>query len=64
MKINTLEEALEKMHSDGVEDLLVQPTHLMQGIEFENIKNTIRDAKDRFKIIRLGKPLLFEDSDI
>jgi sirohydrochlorin cobaltochelatase len=57
-------DALEKLHAEGVRDVLVQPTFLLQGIEFDELKETLLAFLPRFDRIRLGRPLLSETRDL
>ncbi len=56
--INTVEEALEQMISDGITELTVQPTHIINGYENEKMHHQIISYSDRFSSIRIGTPLL------
>ena len=64
IEIPSPEDALERLLAEGVRDVLVQPTFLLQGIEFEELKETLRAYLTRFDRIRLGRPLLSEDRDL
>lgn len=57
-------EAMERMLQDGITDVLVQPTHMMAGMEFESTKNTIASYQARFENLRLGSPLLAGEEDL
>ncbi|WP_099467980.1 sirohydrochlorin cobaltochelatase [Konateibacter massiliensis] len=63
ISIDTVTEAMERMKKDGITELLVQPTHIIHGIENDNMINDISRFKDDFTSIKLGTPLLssFED---
>ncbi|SHJ18873.1 sirohydrochlorin cobaltochelatase [Lutispora thermophila] len=50
--------AMGKMAKDGIWEVIVQPTHLLYGIEYEKLKNQIIDASQKFKKVKLGRPLL------
>lgn len=62
--IFSVEEALERFTSDGVTDLLVQPTNLLNGEEMERTRETIMTYRDRFDLIAMGEPLLSGPEDI
>ena len=63
--IDTLEEAFERMHEDGITDVIVQPTHLLDGFENERMKQVIADkAVGRFDKIAIGSHLLAGPEDI
>ena len=56
----SISEALEELLADGVEEVIVQPTHLTQGEEFfKKIIPETESFKGRFKSLKLGKPALF-----
>ncbi|MBQ9069628.1 MAG: sirohydrochlorin cobaltochelatase, partial [Eggerthellaceae bacterium] len=60
---DTLEQALDRIESDGVDDLVVQPTCLMQGFEMRRVRETLcRWAKPDVSV-RLGSPLLDTQDD-
>lgn len=51
-------EAMEKMYQDGIKDVLVQPTHIIHGFEYEKMTEQIRIRAGCFQEIRIGTPLL------
>lgn len=61
--VDTVPEALERMAADGVTELLVQPTHVLNGLENEWMREDIIKVKDRFETIRIGDPLLMYTED-
>lgn len=63
LEIDNVEEALDRAVEDGVVNLVVQPTHLMDGYEYTDVANALKDYEDKFGQIVLGKPLLAEDED-
>ncbi len=63
LEIDYVEEALERAVSDGISRLIVQPTHLMDGYEYLDLKNALEDYKDKFEQAVLGEPLLMSDAD-
>lgn len=63
LEIDNVEEALDRAVEDGVVNLVVQPTHLMDGYEYTDIANALKDYENKFGQIVLGKPLLAEDAD-
>lgn len=56
--IPNVKEAMEQMASDGVETVIVQPTHVINGIEYDTMMSDLMEYTDRFAKIRVGKPLL------
>lgn len=61
--IDNVEEALERAAADGIKNLIVQPTHLMDGYEYDDVANALKDYEGKFAKIALGKPLLSDDAD-
>ena len=62
--IDTLEEALERMQEDGVTDILVQPTHIMEGAENDRMLTALQEASGAFEQVRCGLPLLASGEDL
>lgn len=63
IKINTVTEAMEQMAADGIEDVLIQPTHILSGVENDFMTNDALAFKDKFKSITFGDPLLMYTDD-
>ena len=63
-KIPSVAEALECLAADGVTDVLVQPTHLILGEEFERTAESVRAFAGRFAAFAMGSPLLSEEADV
>lgn len=61
--IDNVEEALDRIVADGVQTLIVQPTHLMNGKEYTDLANSLSDYADKIPNIVLGQPLLTSDED-
>ncbi|MCR4638108.1 sirohydrochlorin cobaltochelatase [Ruminococcus sp.] len=61
--IDDVKEALERAQKNGVKNLVVQPTHLMDGLEYNDIVNEIAGYSDAFEKVAIGKPLLTTDDD-
>ena len=62
-KINTVTEAMEQLVADGIEELIVQPTHIINGIENDIMTNDVMEFKDKFNKITFGAPLLNDTED-
>ena len=62
--VDSVTEAMERMRSDGIEDVLIQPTHMMAGAEFGKTEAEIHSWRGRFSQLRLGSPLLAERTDL
>lgn len=63
LEIDNVEEALERLVSDGVKTLVVQPTHLMSGFEYDDLAAAVETYKDKFDSVAMGTPLLTSDKD-
>ncbi|MBO5279151.1 MAG: sirohydrochlorin cobaltochelatase [Lachnospiraceae bacterium] len=63
LEIDNVEEALDRAVADGVRELAVQPTHLMNGYEYTDLAKALTDYMDKFDKIILGEPLLTSDAD-
>ncbi len=61
--IDNVTEALDRAAANGVKTLFVQPTHLMDGYEFNDLKDELATYADAFDQIILGRPLLQRDAD-
>ncbi len=61
--VATVREAMEQMISDGITDVLVQPTHVINGIENDLMKEDALSYRDSFHSISFGDPLLTTEED-
>ncbi|MBQ1817680.1 MAG: sirohydrochlorin cobaltochelatase [Clostridia bacterium] len=59
-KIDNVEQALERAVSNGVKTLVVQPTHLMHGAEYDELKAAVDKYADKFEKVIMSEPLLGE----
>jgi len=64
LEIDNVEQALERLVSDGVKTLIVQPTHLMNGYEYDDLAAAVETYKEKFDKVALGHPLLTSDKDL
>jgi len=62
-KIMTVEEALCAMEADGITQLIVQPTHMINGIENDRMKEDVQKHSASFERIAFGDPLLTSTED-
>ncbi len=62
-KIDYIDQALERAAADKIDRLVVIPTHMMDGIEFQKLADKLMNYKDRIGEILLGEPLLTSDED-
>lgn len=63
LKINTVKEAMEQMLSDGIREVLVQPTHVINGIENDQMREEALSYQASFRSITFGTPLLTSQED-
>ena len=59
-KIDNMTQALERAVANGVKNLVVQPTHLMHGAEYDEMCAAIDDYRDNFDSVSVAEPLLGE----
>lgn len=59
-KIDNVEQAMDRAVKNGVKELVVQPTHLMHGAEYDELKETVDKYKDKIDKITIAEPLLGE----
>ena len=57
-KIDNVDQALQRAVDNGVKNLVVQPTHLMHGAEYEELIGTLEGYKDKFETVKVAEPLL------
>ena len=62
--IDDVDAALQRAIDNGVEDLVVQPTHLMDGFEYNDLFDQVAQYSDAFESVRIGAPLLATDEDL
>lgn len=58
--IDNVEQALERAVSNGVKNLVVQPTHLMHGAEYDELMEAVAIYQDKFESVKVAEPLLGE----
>ena len=59
-KIDNVEQALERAAANGVKELVIQPTHLMHGAEYDELTQTVDSFRDMFESVEIAEPLLGE----
>ncbi|MDO5548697.1 MAG: sirohydrochlorin cobaltochelatase [Eubacteriales bacterium] len=62
--VPSLSEALASLEKQGVTEIIIQPTHMLYGFEYDKIKETVQQFENRIPDIRLGKPLLAGSADL
>ena len=63
VNIDNITEALERAAADGVKNLVVQPTHLMKGLEYDKLCSMLEEWTGSFSRIAVGDPLLTSEED-
>ena len=58
--IDNVDQALERAVSNGVKNLVVQPTHLMHGAEYDELMEAVEAYQDKFETVKVAEPLLGE----
>ena len=59
-KIDNMQQALDRAAASGVKNLVVQPTHLMHGAEYDELMEAVEGCKDKFESVKVAEPLLGE----
>lgn len=62
-KIDNMDQALDRAVANGVKNLVVQPTHLMHGAEYDELVEAINNYSDKFESVKVAEPLLGEVGD-
>lgn len=58
--IDNMDQALERAVANSVKNLVVQPTHLMHGAEYDELVASVEAYKDKFETVKIAEPLLGE----
>ena len=61
--IDNMQQALDRAVDNGVKNLVVQPTHLMHGAEYDEMTEAIDGYKDKFESVAIAEPMLGEVGD-
>ena len=61
--IDNMDQALDRAVANGVKNLVVQPTHLMHGAEYDELMQAVEAYKDQFASVKVAEPLLGEVGD-
>lgn len=59
-KIDNMDQALQRAVDNGVKNLIVQPTHLMHGAEYDELSEAVASYSDKFESVTIAEPLLGE----
>lgn len=63
LEIDNVIEAMERLVAEGVKDVVLQPTHVMNGFEYDDIIAEIAPYREKFDSFRVGNPLLITQED-
>ncbi|MGN0203628.1 MAG: sirohydrochlorin cobaltochelatase [Coprococcus sp.] len=58
--IDNMDQALERAVANGVKNLVIQPTHLMHGAEYDELMEAVEAYSDQFETVKVAEPLLGE----
>lgn len=58
--IDNVDQALERAVNNGVKELIVQPTHLMHGAEYDELMDALKKYESKFTKVAVAEPLLGE----
>ena len=58
--IDNMDQALERAVANGVKNLVIQPTHLMHGAEYDELMEAVEAYQDQFETVKVAEPLLGE----
>ncbi len=61
--IDNVEQALDRAVDNGVKNLVIQPTHLMHGAEYDELMDAVTEYEDKFESVKVAEPLLGEVGD-
>ena len=61
--IDNMQQALDRAVENGVKDLVVQPTHLMHGAEYDEMMEALDEYQDKFESVAVAEPMLGEVGD-
>ena len=59
-KIDNMQQAMDRAVANGVKNLVVQPTHLMHGAEYDEMCEAVNEYADKFESVAIAEPLLGE----
>ena len=63
MEIDNVTEAMDRLVADGVKEIVVQPTHVMPGFEYDDVVAEVTEYRDQFDSIKIAQPLLSAEAD-
>lgn len=63
LTVDHMDRALQRAVDNGVEELVIQPTHLLEGLEYQKLLEAARERAGQFRRLAVGKPLLTGEED-
>lgn len=63
LEIDNVGEAMNRLVADGVKKVVVQPTHVMAGFEYDDVVAEVNEYADKFDSLKISDPLLAADAD-
>lgn len=63
LDVDTPEQALQRLAQEGYAEVIVQPLHIIAGLEFHDVAKTAKQFESRFQSLRIGMPLLATTDD-
>lgn len=63
LDIDNVTEAMDRLVADGVKDVLIQPTHVMTGYEYDDVVAEVSKYQDKFDSLTISNPILVDESD-
>lgn len=60
VKIDNMQQALDRAVQNGVKKLVIQPTHLMHGAEYDELAEAVKEYEEKFESVKIAEPLLGE----
>lgn len=63
IQTDNVTEAMERLVADNVKDVVIQPTHVMTGYEYDDVIEEVNKYADKFDSMKISSPLLVSDSD-
>lgn len=63
LQIDNVIQAMDKLVADGVKELVIQPTHVMPGYEYDDVVREVTPYAEKFEKFSMGKPLIFHPED-
>lgn len=64
IEVDNIEQALQRIVDDGYESVIIQPTHLISGEEFDKLCNMAENFKEKFAEFKIGVPFFNSDEDM